>query len=164
MERVRLVGLYQIIAMNVDQDVLDQSPLFKGMTRYQRKKAILISELHEFQPGDKLVEQDTIGRSMYMILEGDAEVVRKDEGQSRIIAELTPGEVFGEIGYIRAVERTADVVATSAVSALRFDYERMQKDLKFFPNIVAQLNFNISAILGERLADVLDDKQQANAD
>jgi hypothetical protein len=41
---------------------------------------------------------------------------------------------------------------------LRFDYERMQKDLKFFPNIVAQMNNNISAILGERLADVLDEK------
>ncbi|MFT4711553.1 MAG: putative RND superfamily exporter protein [Candidatus Azotimanducaceae bacterium] len=164
MERVRLVGLYQIIAMNVDEDVLDHSPLFKGMTRYQRKKAILISELHEFQPNEKLVEQDTIGRSMFMILEGQAEVIRNDEGQSRIIASLTPGEVFGEIGYIRAVERTADVIATTAVSALRFDYERMQKDLKFFPNIVAQLNFNISAILGERLADALDEKHQPITD
>jgi hypothetical protein len=34
----------------------------------------------------------------------------------------------------------------------------MQKDLKFFPNIVAQINFNISAILGERLSDVLAEK------
>jgi len=158
MERVRLVGLYQIIAMNVDEDVLDKSPLFNGMTRYQRKKAILISELHEFQPGEKLVEQNTIGRSMFMILDGQADVIRRDEDETRIIATLKPGEVFGEIGYIRAVERTADVTATSAVAALRFDYERMQKDLKFFPNIVAQLNFNISAILGERLADVLDNK------
>ena len=164
MERVRLVGLYQIIAMNVDEDVLDHSPLFKGMTRYQRKKAILISELHEFQPGEKLIEQDTIGRSMYMILEGGADVVRTDEGQARTIASLTPGEVFGEIGYIRAVERTADVTATVAVAALRFDYERMQRDLKFFPNIVAQLNFNISAILGERLADILDDNHQSTSD
>ena len=160
MERVRLVGLYQIIAMNVDEDVLDGSPLFNGMTRYQRKKAILISELHEFQPGEKLVEQDTTGRSMYMILEGEADVIRRDDDHSRKIASLTAGQVFGEIGYIRAVERTADVTATSAVAALRFDYERMQKDLKFFPNIVAQLNFNISAILGERLADTLDEMQE----
>jgi len=31
----------------------------------------------------------------------------------------------------------------------------MAKDLKFFPHIVAKLNFNISSILGTRLADVL---------
>ncbi|MDE0989771.1 MAG: hypothetical protein OSA83_11130, partial [Pseudomonadales bacterium] len=64
-------------------------------------------------------------------------------------------QVFGEVGYIQAIERTADVVAKTPVSALNFEYDRMQKDLKFFPNIVAKLNFNISGILGERLADVL---------
>jgi len=158
MERVRLVGLYQIIAMNVDESVLDKSPLFNQMSRYQRRKAILISELREFEPGEKLVEQGTMGRSMYMILDGEADVIRHDKDQSRRLAGLKPGEIFGEIGYIRAIERTADVTAISSLSALRFDYERMQKDLKFFPNIVAQLNFNISAILGERLADILDEK------
>jgi hypothetical protein len=39
---------------------------------------------------------------------------------------------------------------------LRYDLERIRKDLKFFPRIVAQINFNISCILGERLAEQLD--------
>jgi predicted RND superfamily exporter protein len=154
MARIRLVGLYQIIAMQVDESVLDESPLFAGMTQYQRRKAILISELHEFEAGEKLVEQGTIGRSMYMILSGEANVVRTDDGVERILAELPAGQIIGEVGYVQPIERTADVTACSPVSALRFDYERMQKDLKFFPNIVAQLNFNISSILGGRLADL----------
>ncbi|MND03430.1 hypothetical protein D3C83_232370 [compost metagenome] len=66
--------------------------------------------------------------------------------------------MFGEVGYIREMERTADVRALTPLTALRFDYERMQKDLKFFPNIVAKLNFNISHILGERLADMVAKK------
>jgi predicted RND superfamily exporter protein len=155
MTRVRLVGLYQILGMHVDREVLDRSPLFRDMTEYQRRKAILISELHEFRQGELLVEQDTIGRSMYLILSGQAEVVRRDNGKSRVLATLNPGQVFGEIGYIREMQRTADVRALTPITALRFDYERMQKDLKFFPNIVAKLNFNISYILGERLADMV---------
>jgi predicted RND superfamily exporter protein len=155
MARIRLVGLYQILSMRVDRSVLDGSPLFRDMTDYQRRKAILISELNEFESGERLVEQGTVGRSMYLILAGEAEVVRTDDGESRRVALLEPGQVFGEIGYIRAIERTADVRATSRVSALRFDYERLEQDLKFFPNIVAKLNFNISAILGERVADLL---------
>ncbi len=158
MSRIRLVGLYQIIAMKVDQRVLETSPLFEDMTNYQRRKAILISEIHEFEAGEKLVSQGDIGRNMYMILEGEASVIRRDNGSSRVLATLTPGQIFGEVGYIRAIERTADVVATTRVSALNFEYHRMQKDLKFFPNIVAKLNFNISGILGERLADVLSAK------
>ncbi|HIF50595.1 MAG TPA: cyclic nucleotide-binding domain-containing protein [Thiotrichaceae bacterium] len=155
MSRIRLVGLYQILAMSVDRDVLDGSPLLQNMTDYQRRKAILISELNEFKKGDLLVEQGSIGRDMYLILSGKAEVVRKDDGESRSLAILMPGQVFGEIGYIRETERTADVVAIDDVSVLRFDYERMQDDLKFFPNIVAKLNFNICYILGQRLADMV---------
>lgn len=158
MTRIRLVGLYQIIAMKVNQDVLEMSPLFAGMSNYERRKAILISEIHEFEAGEKLVNQGDVGRNMYMILEGEATVERRDGDTSRVLAELNAGQVFGEVGYIRAIERTADVVAKTPVSALNFEYDRMQKDLKFFPNIVAKLNFNISAILGERLADVLDSK------
>lgn len=156
MTRIRLVGLYQIIAMKVDKAVLEESPLFIDMTNYQRRKAILISEIHEFEAGEKLVTQGDVGRNMYVILEGEAKVERHDGDSTRLLAEYTPGDVFGEVGYIRATERTADVVATTPVSALNFEYHRMQKDLKFFPNIVAKLNFNISVILGERLADVLD--------
>ena len=162
MTRIRLVGLYQIIAIKVNQEVLERSPLFTGMSNYERRKAILISEIHEFNAGDKLVEQGDIGRNMYMILEGEASVERRDGDSSRVLAELNAGQVFGEVGYIRAIERTADVVARTPVSALNFEYERMQKDLKFFPNIVAKLNFNISGILGERLADVLDSRWEAS--
>ena len=155
MTRIRLVGLYQILAMSIDREVLEDSPLLQNMSTYQKRKAILISELHEFEKGDLLVEQDTMGRDMYLILSGEAEVIRRDGNETRSLAILKPGQIFGEIGYIRETERTADVVATDDVSALRFDYERMQKDLKFFPNIVAKLNFNISYILGERLADMV---------
>lgn len=158
MARVRLVGLYQILGMKVDQDVLENSPLFRDMTEYQRRKAILISELNEFGAGDLLVQQDTVGRSMFLILSGQAEVVRRDGDQSRSLATLHAGQVFGEVGYIREMQRTADVRALTPLTALRFDYERMQKDLKFFPNIVAKLNFNISHILGERLADMVAKK------
>ncbi len=151
MMRVRLVGLCQILGMNAE--VLKRSPLFAGMTEYQRRKAVLISETHEFRAGDRLVRQGSTGRSMYLILEGEAEVVRQTGSGAQELATLLPGEIFGEVGYVRAVERNADVRAVTDVTALRFDYERMQKDLKFFPNIVARLNLNISNILGERLPE-----------
>ncbi|HSG90905.1 MAG TPA: MMPL family transporter [Pseudomonadales bacterium] len=163
MARIRLVGLYQILSISVDKAVLERSPLFRDMTDYQRRKAILISEMRDFEEGELLVEQGTIGRSMYLILSGSAAVVRRDDGRERQVATLEAGQVFGEIGYIRAIERTADVRATTPVSALRFDYERLEKDLKFFPNIVAKLNFNISAILGERVADLLGAAAPAQA-
>ena len=155
MSNIRLVGLYQILSMSVEREVLDGSPLLQNMSSYQRRKAILISEFHEFEKGELLVKQDTIGRNMHLILSGEVEVIRRNGNESHLLATLKPGQIFGEVGYIRETERTADVVATEKVSSLRFDYDRMQKDLRFFPNIIAKLNFNISYILGERLADMV---------
>jgi predicted RND superfamily exporter protein len=153
MTRIRLIGLYQLLALSMHKEVLEKSPLFQGMSNYQMRKAILISELHEFEEGELLVEQGTFGRSMYLILSGQVDVVRRSEGKAKRVAVLDAGQVFGEIGYVREIHRTADVRALARVEALRFDYKKLKKDLKFFPHIVANINFNISCILGERLAD-----------
>jgi predicted RND superfamily exporter protein len=156
MTRIRLVGLHQILAISVDKDVLDKSPLFADMTNYQRRKAILISELNEFKAGEKLIEQDTSGRNMYLLLSGEVDVIRHNPDEDLHLATLMPGQVFGEIGFIKETHRTADVQAKTPVSVLRFDYDKLKKDLKLFPSIIAKLNFNISCILGERLADVVE--------
>ena len=74
---------------------------------------------------------------MYLILSGEAEVIRQaSSNDSYTSATLLLGTIFGEIGYIRETERTADVKALTKILALHFDYERMQKDIKLFPNIV----------------------------
>ncbi len=156
MTRIRLVGLHQLLALSMHKEVLEKSPLFQGMSNYQMRKAILISELQEFEEGELLVEQGTFGRSMYLILSGQVDVVRRSESKAKRVAVLDAGQVFGEIGYIREIHRTADVRALTRVEALRFDYKKLKKNLKFFPYIVANINFNISCILGERLADVYD--------
>ncbi len=160
MSRIRLVGLYQILGLSMHKEVLSKSPLFLGMTNYQMRKAILITELHKFEEGELLVEQGTVGRSMFLILSGQVEVLRRAKGKPKRVAVLEAGEFFGEIGYIKETLRTADVKAVTRVEALRFDYEKLKKDLKFFPHIVANLNLNISRVLGERLADVLDKLDQ----
>ncbi len=161
MSRIRLVGLYEILAMSVQREVLDNSPLFHGMTSYQVRKAILISELNEVAAGTRLIEQGTMGSSMYLVVSGELEVVRRDGGVERRLALLKPGDVLGEIGFIRATRRTADVRTLGPVSVLRFDRDKLENDLRFFPNIVGRLNFNISCILGQRLADMVESRAPA---
>ncbi len=157
--RVRLVSLYQIISLKIDRNALAASPLFHGMNSYEIRKAVLISELNEFADGELLVKQGEMGRCMYLILDGAADVIRHNSDADATLATLSAGQIFGEVGFSRDAERTADVRASTAVSALRFDYNRMQNDLQHFPKIVAKLNANISTILGTRLADALDAKQ-----
>ena len=157
MSRIRLVGLYDIVSMSMQSDALSKSPLFRDMSNYMIRKAILITEMQTFAPGELILEQNTLGRSMFLVLSGEVVVLRREGEASRKIAEAGIGTVLGEVGYVREIKRTADVRALTEVCALRFDYERMRRDLRYFPRIVAALNFNISRILGERLAEAMGD-------
>jgi predicted RND superfamily exporter protein len=159
LSRIRLVGLYEILAMSMQREALENSPLFSGLSNYQIRKTILISELSEYRNGECLIEQGTVGRNMYIIVGGQVEIVRRGEGGEQRLAVLNPGEVFGEIGFVHEAYRTADVRALGAVSVLRFDHNRLKKDLLLFPHIMAKLNFNISGILGKRLAEFVEASQ-----
>ncbi|RLL56002.1 hypothetical protein D8Y20_00750 [Mariprofundus sp. EBB-1] len=157
MSRVRLVGLYDILALSVDKESLSGCQLFHEMSDYQIRKAMLISEVNDYSEGAKIIEQGCLDRSMYLLIKGEVDVIRHSQDGDEIIARLKPGEVFGEIAFVREIRRTADVCAVNSVSVLRFDCERLKRDLRFFPHIVAKLNFNISYILGERLANTFKD-------
>jgi predicted RND superfamily exporter protein len=165
--RIRLVGLYEILALSEhreQRDALLRSPLFHGMSNYQVRKAILISALRQVADGECLIAQGASGRSLFVVASGQLEVVRRDAEGERRLATLGPGEVIGEIGFVRATQRTADVRALGPVSVLCFDHARLERDLVLFPSIMAKLNFNISGILGKRLAELVEAQPKASPD
>ncbi len=157
MSRVRLVGLYDILALSIDKEALRDCKLFMDMSDYQIRKAMLISEVLDFEKGDKVIEQGRLDRCMYLLIDGEVDVVHHAKDADSTIARLKAGDIFGEIAFVHEMQRTADVCAISNVSVVKFDCDRLKNDLRYFPRIVAKLNFNISYILGERLAGTLKD-------
>ncbi|MFA7431074.1 MAG: MMPL family transporter [Rhodospirillaceae bacterium] len=152
MSYVRLVGLYEILALKVGRDVLANSPLFTGMSQYQIRKAILLSEIVPFKAGDRLVEQGTTGRDMYLIISGRAEVTLDRPGGTTRLATLEEGAVMGEAGFVQEQERTANVDALTDGEMLLFNAVKVRQNMRLYPHIASKLNLNIARILGERLA------------
>jgi CRP-like cAMP-binding protein len=154
LKHIRLIGIWDIIALKVGRDVLSHSPLFEGMSRFQIKKAILLSQVVTVPHGQDVLVQGSRGRNMYLVLSGTVEVRRTQDGRTERIATLGSGEIFGEVGYTQETERTATVQASSDVTLLQLEFSSVQKSLRWYPRIAACLNLNISRILGVRLADM----------
>lgn len=159
MTRLRLVGLHQILSLRLQPDLLEKSPLFQEMSGYEIKRAILISEIYEFKQGDLLVERGGISRNMALILSGSVEVRVHRAKQERVVAVLTPGQIFGEIGFIMDTQRSADVRALEDGELLVFSFRKMQANMKYFPRLAVKLNLNISRILGDRLVEMLSKEE-----
>ncbi|MGH2746099.1 MAG: cyclic nucleotide-binding domain-containing protein [Thermoleophilaceae bacterium] len=98
----------------MDEARLRSIPLFAGLGKKERKSVAQQADEVDVEPGRHLVREGEFAYEFFAIEDGTAEVRRGDQ----FLAELGPGEFFGEMGLIGNVTRNASVIATSPVTAI----------------------------------------------
>ncbi|MFM9014408.1 MAG: cyclic nucleotide-binding domain-containing protein, partial [Gemmatimonadota bacterium] len=77
-----------------------------------------------FDAGQDIVREGDVGTSLFLIQEGEVEVVKRGEdGTETLVATLGPGQQFGEVAVFQRVRRTATVRATSRVRLVQIRRE-----------------------------------------
>jgi len=94
-------------------------PLFAEFAPAQVAMAASRLVPERYHPGQPVITQGEIGDSFFIIKEGRLDVLVTKGGQKNKVAELGPGEYFGEIALLLDVPRTADVVAGTECLVLR---------------------------------------------
>jgi CRP/FNR family cyclic AMP-dependent transcriptional regulator len=111
----------------VDATQLKQIPLFSDASEEELKQVAAFAQSKVVPVGEVVLEEGGFSRELLAIEEGTAEVTRDGEK----IAELGPGDVFGEAGMLDDSMRSATVTATSAlrlISLGHFEVKRLKKD------------------------------------
>jgi len=81
----------------------------------------------EASPGEVIVRQGAPADKFFIVMEGEAEVVREKDGSEESVATLKPGEYFGEVAIMRDLPRSATVKAVSETKLLALDREAFKK-------------------------------------
>ncbi len=71
-----------------------------------------------FEPGEVIFHQGDLGDRLYIVLDGEAEVVVETDGVESVVARLGPGEFFGERALLQQAGRAASVRCVRAMNAL----------------------------------------------
>ena len=98
--------------------------LFASLTDAQRASVAAVTEEQAVTAGTLLTRTGEFGYHLYLIEEGEAEVLRGGE----VIATLGPGSHFGEIALLITGQRTADVRARTPMRLLVI-FDRALRDL-----------------------------------
>src|ERR671918_505848 len=109
----------------MDPARLKSIPLFASLSDAERAKVARWADEVEVEEGKHLVE------------EGSAAVRHGDE----VVAQLGPGDFFGEIALLEHVRRTASVVATSPMRAVVMfgrDFRSMENEMPAVANSIKQ--------------------------
>ena len=153
--QVRLVNMWDILSLNLRDELLNSCALFTNMKKVEIKKVILLSKVKKLHKDEILIKEDEFGNEMFIILKGAVDVV---VGDKQKIASLSVGDVVGEVGFIENIRRTATVIATEDIEVLVLNSKDIDESIGSYPKIHSKLHRNISIILGTRLAQTINRK------
>jgi CRP/FNR family cyclic AMP-dependent transcriptional regulator len=111
----------------VDASQLKRIPLFSDASDEELRQVAAFAQSKEVPEGEVVLEEGGFSRELLAIEDGTAEVTREGEH----IADLGPGDVFGEQGMLDDEMRSATVTATSRLKLIalgHFEVKRLEKD------------------------------------
>lgn len=101
---------------------INTAPLFSGLTEKQREDLRGMLSIEKFNAGDFIVHEGDVADKVYIILEGDAEVLQNDQ----YLATLDVYDTIGDLALIDHQHRSADVKATSPILLACFELSALK--------------------------------------
>jgi uncharacterized protein (TIGR02266 family) len=87
-----------------------------------------IASEETYRDGEVIIKEGTSGDWVYVVQSGKVEVSKMVEGKKFIMTILGPGEVFGELGFLGGVTRTATVRAIGETVVGVIDRAHLDKE------------------------------------
>jgi CRP/FNR family transcriptional regulator, cyclic AMP receptor protein len=119
----------------LDATQLKRIPLFSDAPDEELKQVGAFAQAREVPEGEVVIEEGGFSRELLAIEEGAAEVTRGGEH----VADLGPGDIFGEAGMLDDEMRNSTVTATSRLKLIslgHFEVKRLKKDA---PDVYARI-------------------------
>jgi CRP-like cAMP-binding protein len=119
----------------LDATQLKRIPLFADAPDQELNKVAAFAQSREIPEGEVVIEEGGFSRELLAIEEGTAEVTREGEH----IADLGPGDVFGEAGMLDDEMRGATVTATSRLKLIGMGHFEVKRLKKNAPDVYAAI-------------------------
>ena len=119
----------------MDAATLKKIPLFAAVPDEVLGKIAPWTAVEEWPEGKVIVREGGFSNHFYAIQEGTAKVERN----GRHIADLGPGDIFGEQGLLEHQERSATVTATSEIRLIKIEHWELSRMRQSMPDVVDEL-------------------------
>jgi CRP/FNR family transcriptional regulator, cyclic AMP receptor protein len=137
-------GEREVAEMNAA--ALKQIPLFATLSKHELKAAAQLADEIDVKEGEHLAEEGRFAHEFFAIQDGKADVIHGD----KVIAQLGPGDFFGEIALVKTDRRIASVVATTPMKLVVIFGPNFNSLASSMPNVKEK----IDAAIEVRCADM----------
>ena len=120
-------------------------PLFHGLSRRELQEVAQAGDKVRAEAGRELVTEGRVGREFFLILDGEATVRRGDTK----VANLGPGQYFGELSLLHRGPRSATVTAKTDLELFVLGQREFAGLVDSVPGLAAKLLI----VLAQRLRE-----------
>jgi CRP-like cAMP-binding protein len=92
-----------------------------------------------YSAGDTIFTQGELGTDMYIIQDGEVDIIKHIGGESHLLSHLEKGDFFGEMALLENVPRSADAIAKTEVKVLVINGSRFDEMLRRNPEIAVRI-------------------------
>ena len=136
MPQAFVVGVPHAEDVGIDsasRKMLADVPLFRELSKRHLNKLGRVAKSVRYSAGRVIVREGSPGKAFFVIVTGKAKVV--SEERNRVLAELGPGDFFGELALLDGGPRTASVVAQSGVETIQLSRKAFQELVNDEPEV-----------------------------
>ncbi len=134
---------------------LQRMPIFGGIRADVLEFALEAAAVVQRPAGEFFFRENDKAQSMFVLEQGEAEVLKLWETQQYLLGRLHQGDCFGEMALMDLFPRSASVRATQACTAIELStttfFQIYEKDLEQFALIQMNIGREVSRRL--RIAD-----------
>jgi signal transduction histidine kinase len=116
-------------------DRLRDTPLFGGLDDAQLHRLVDLGQIVDLEPDELLIREGDVADALYVVLEGELEILKR-AGTSQIpLAQVGPGALQGEIAALEGGRRLASVRALGEAEVLRIPIDTIRELLAAGPDV-----------------------------
>lgn len=113
-----------------------------------------------YKSGEMIVQQGEAGNSMFVIQEGQVEVLRREGGDDVLLAILKQGDFFGEMAIFEREVRSATVRAHGEARVLTVDKKTLLRRIAEDPSLA----FNVLHSMSNRIRRLSNELAQLKSE
>jgi acetate kinase len=133
--------------------------VFGGIGEYEAEALAAASAVEEFEDGQAIIRQGDTCESLWFVAEGAVEVfMDRGEGDRKTVAELGPGEMFGEISVISGERTIAGVVAKGPCTAISLPGNKVSYVLVNNPKALSRITSTFVCRLSDNARMLSEDE------
>jgi CRP-like cAMP-binding protein len=128
----------------LDPATLKKIPLFAEVPDDVLSKIAPWATVEEWPEGKVIVKEGGFSNHFSAVADGTAKVERDGEH----LADLGPGDVFGEQGLLEKQERSATVTSTSEIRLIKIEHWELSRMRQSMPEVVEELRAKVEGQRG----------------